>query len=138
MYLRYNKSNCFFFHLKICRFPSLPPPPLSFAPIFLKMLNVLNQMKNQYSDFYFLSYENILKKNSFQYKNDNISETNNCRNMDINFSLIFYNNLFILLHELKKKIEKWSNLHERCGMCWIRSKFFILFLFFKLWSFLYS
>ena len=62
-------------------------------------------MKNQYSDFYFLSYENILQKiDSFQYKNDNILETNNSRNMDINFSLIFYNNLFILLHALKKKL----------------------------------
>ena len=50
-----------FYQLRICR-----PPPLIFTPILWKMHNLLNRMKNQFSDFYFLNYrENSSKIDNF-------------------------------------------------------------------------
>ena len=74
------------------------PVPLSFGSGFLwKMRNVLKQIKDQFSDFYFSSYrENSSKIDSFEYKIDHNSKNRKSENLFfIRFSpfRIFYVNV---------------------------------------------
>ena len=80
--------------LRICR----PLPPSELLQFSWTMPTVLNRMKNQFSDFYFLSYGWLY----------------------LQFTVTHLD--FQVCHRPNKIVQKWSNLQERCVMSWNEMK----------------
>ena len=140
---RANHKNPALPQLRMCR-----PPSPQFWSIFMKdaQRNGLNRIKNQFSDFYFLSYREKFIKNW----GDDVTKMTITRKIKIRkiWNFIFISiqpipDLSCICDHFWNKIkefsyfQKWSNLHERSRIGWMEKKNLIYIFFFYLWSFLW-